>query len=294
MKILYSISLITLAILSLLLGWNMGVRSRVEPDLFASPAKLVEENQKPSLILNTPSVPAVPPITLNIETDTHLKEFRSQAIKLHNQFPDIFLISGSHEEKKVALTFDDGPDEKTTPAIMEILNEFGIKATFFVTGQNAQKYPNVIQSLYNSGHQIANHSWSHARPLSLDTDELLREINDTNKTLHDILGTPAVNLRYFRPPYGLLTSEQLKVLKNLEYIAVCWSIDSMDWYTSSSEEIEKCVVDSVHPGAIVLLHSAGGENGRVNTIKALPEIITELSRQGYEFVTVDELLEQGN
>ena len=299
MKILYNIAFAFLAICAFVLGLNMGVHSHIETkpfesEPFISPEELTVENNISSNSPDSFCVPVVPAINLDTETDFHLQQFRSRARKLNRDFPDAFFISGSHEEKKIALTFDDGPDRKATLKIIDILNEFGIKATFFIIGENAYKYPSIVKSLYDNGHQVANHSWSHNRPLSMDAEELLKEIDKTNAILNDILNFTDDYFHFFRPPYGLLTTEQLNVLKKHGHTAVCWSIDSMDWYTSSAEDIEKCVVKSAHPGAIVLLHSAGGKDQRSSTIEALPGIIKELSKQGYKFVTIEELLGRDN
>ena len=317
MKIFYNIIIVFLLILCFLIGRNTGINSQNKTEFHKSesptPSPESEEENGTSNLLSSvelynnsnnssnmklsnilpygiPTVPVTPSIPLDTETESHLEQFRSQARELNKTSPDAFFISGTHEEKKVALTFDDGPDKHTTPIIMKILNEFDIKATFFVVGQNAEKYPYIIQSLFDSGHQIANHSWSHKRPLSMNVEKLIDEIDKTNAILADILDIPDDTFIYFRPPYGLVTYEQLDALKEHGYKAICWSIDSMDWYTSSAENIKKCVVELAHPGAIILMHSAGGKDQRASTIKALPGIIEELSKQGYEFVTIDELL----
>lgn len=298
MKLFYNIAAIFLFILCFLIGLNIAAHSQNKTELPTPSTDSIEyknvELNNNVLPYEIPSVPVEPPISLDIETKSHLEQFRFQARKLNKALPDSFFISGAYEKKKVALTFDDGPDKHTTPAIMKILDDFGIKATFFVVGQNAKKHPSIIQSLYDSGHQVANHSWSHKRPLSIAIEELLDEISKTNSILADILNLPDDTFSYFRPPYGLVTSEQLDILKEYGYKAICWSIDSMDWYSLSAEEIKKCVVESVHPGAIILMHSAGGKDQRINTIKALPGIIVELSKQGYEFVTIEQLLEENN
>jgi peptidoglycan/xylan/chitin deacetylase (PgdA/CDA1 family) len=159
-------------------------------------------------------------------------------------------------------------------------------ATFFVIGENAQKYPEVVQRIVKSGHQLANHSWSHKRPTSITVYDLIDEVNKTQKVIEEKYACT----KFFRPPYGLVTSEQMQQLKLDGYKVIVWSVDSMDWYTTSPQQIQKCVLDKVHPGAIILMHSAGGYHNRQATIQALPNIISELKKRGYQFVTLDQIL----
>jgi multiple sugar transport system permease protein len=186
----------------------------------------------------------------------------------------------------VALTFDDGPDPHITPKILDILEEYSITAAFFAIGENVQKYPEVVKRIVNSGHQLANHSWSHQRPTSIAASDLMDDVKKTQKILEE----QYTCTRLFRPPYGLVTPEQMQQLTLHGYKAVIWSVDSMDWYTTNALEIQKCVLDKVHPGAIILMHCAGNQRNRQATIQALPGIIQDLKKRGYMFVTPDEIL----
>jgi peptidoglycan/xylan/chitin deacetylase (PgdA/CDA1 family) len=96
--------------------------------------------------------------------------------------------------------------------------------------------------------------------------------------------------KLYRPPFGLVTQEQMAVLDKHGYTVVAWSVDSMDWYFDNPEDIARCVIEAIHPGAIILLHSAGGKDNRTATIEALPVIIENLKSQGYKLVTVNELI----
>lgn len=216
------------------------------------------------------------------------EKYFKQGRPLQREFPDSFIMDFPTNRKVISLTFDDGPDNKSTPQVLDILKRFGVPATFFVIGKNLEPHKRVVERMVDEGHQVANHSWSHLRPTKLKGEDFLSEILPANKVLEDFidLSQPL----YYRPPYGLLTSAQVEEIRNKGYIVISWSIDSLDWTNSKPEEIRDKVINSAKPGAIVLMHSAGGKDGRRNTIKALPEIIENLTGQGYKFLTIRELL----
>ncbi|NLX70692.1 MAG: polysaccharide deacetylase family protein [Clostridiales bacterium] len=229
---------------------------------------------------------AEPPINIDRNMHLHLEEFRNKVKELCNAYPHSIYSCLPASDNRIALTFDDGPDPHITPLVLDILEEYNTVATFFVIGENAQKYPEVVQRIVKSGHQLANHSWSHKRPTSITVYDLIDEVNKTQKVIEEKYACT----KFFRPPYGLVTSEQMQQLKLDGYKVIVWSVDSMDWYTTSPQQIQKCVLDKVHPGAIILMHSAGGYHNRQATIQALPNIISELKKRGYQFVTLDQIL----
>ncbi len=214
--------------------------------------------------------------------------YYEKAKVLQKEFPDTFIMNCHTTEKRIALTFDDGPDDKTTPKILDILNQYKVKATFFVVGQNIQRFSQVVERIVDEGHQVANHSWSHIRPTDLTDDLFESEVTLAKKALQD--HADSSDVFYYRPPYGLLTHDQISWIRNKGALVISWSIDSLDWTGADAKQIRNKVVDSVHPGAIILMHSAGGKDNRSNTVIALPEIIKNLTEQGYEFTTVEELL----
>jgi peptidoglycan/xylan/chitin deacetylase (PgdA/CDA1 family) len=226
------------------------------------------------------------PIPLGTEMDTHLREFRIQAQTLQSKFPDSFIISGLSAEKLAALTFDDGPDGESTEKIASILDSYGVPGTFFFVGQHISRYERAYNAVLLSSHEIGNHSWSHLRPTELSIYELLNEVDLCQAALN--AGEQGKKL--YRPPFGLVTQEQMAVLDKHGYTVVAWSVDSMDWYFDNPEDIARCVIEAIHPGAIILLHSAGGKDNRTATIEALPVIIENLKSQGYKLVTVNELI----
>lgn len=193
------------------------------------------------------------------------------------------------KEKAVALTFDDGPHPKHTAEILDILSNYNAKATFFVVGENAEKNTDLILRQYNEGHEIANHTYTH--PLKTTPAKLEIELKQTDELIFSITGThPAL----FRPVEGQYTDQMIQSVVKKGYQVVMWSWhqDTEDWKNPGVHRIEKTVLKGVKPGNIILFHDGGGN--RRQTVEALEKIIPELKKQGYEFVTVSELIKMKN
>jgi len=259
------------------------------PAADSDPAEIIEhpsiesmEQQAESLRIEVKEVP----IPLEADIDMHLRDFRRQAKTLQSEFPDSFIISNPTAGKLAALTFDDGPDRETTGKIVEVLDGYGIPGTFFFIGRQISKFEQVFEAVHSSGHGTGNHSWSHLRPTDLTIHSLLDEV----ETAQAVLDDKTDMIKLYRPPYGLVTREQMALLAESGYTVVAWSVDSMDWYFDNPDDIAKCVIEAIHPGAIILMHSAGGKDNRNATVMALPKIIENLKAQGYKFVTVNELM----
>ena len=190
------------------------------------------------------------------------------------------------EEKVIALTFDDGPHEKYTPQVLDLLERYEAKATFFVIGENAEKYPDLILRMGEEGHEIANHTYSH--PLHVTPSELREELKKTNDIIQGITGTYPV---FYRPVAGAYNDKIINTAIEEGYRVVLWSwhLDTQDWKTPGVKKIVNKVLKGASPGDIVLFHDAGGN--RTQTVKALKEILVALKAQGYRFVTVSELAE---
>ena len=191
------------------------------------------------------------------------------------------------DEKVIALTFDDGPSAKYTEEILDILDENGAKATFFVIGENAENYPELIDAELSRGHEIGCHTFSHKHMSSLCEGELEEEIKSTEIVLNEHSG---YTLKLFRPPEGVLTKENIKIISDMGYDMILWSIDTRDWEHKSKENIVENVMKNVECGSIVLFHDFIGNNS--NTPAALRELLPKLKAEGYEFVTVSELISQ--
>jgi peptidoglycan-N-acetylglucosamine deacetylase len=188
-------------------------------------------------------------------------------------------------QKVVALTFDDGPWEKATPQILEILKKNRIKATFFWIGKHLLLYPEVARQVLNDGHVVGNHTWSH---LYTDVDPAIaaREIDNTSALMSKLVG---VKSNLFRPPGGRLKNGLVEYATKRKYLITLWSIDPRDSHLPiKAEQIVEAVLKEIQPGGVILLHDGGGD--RSATIKALPLLISQLRAKGYKFVTVPELL----
>ncbi|MFC4597780.1 N-acetylmuramoyl-L-alanine amidase [Cohnella hongkongensis] len=206
----------------------------------------------------------------------------------HRQGGNKILFNGSSREgKRVALTFDDGPDQTVTPQILDILKDNDIKATFFLLGNRVQAHPDMARRIAEEGHAIGNHSWAHPKFDDISMEEALEEIENTQRVLEDTIG---YRPNLFRPPYGALQQDKLDRIAEMNLAVVNWTVDTMDWSGVSTEEIMERVREQIYPGGIVLQHSAGGKNGLENTVEALEQIISELRAEGYSFMTVSELL----
>lgn len=193
---------------------------------------------------------------------------------------------GQTDKKRIALTFDDGPSRRNTEEILSILKEFDIQATFFVIGENAAKDPDRIKMIYEAGHEIGNHTYTHAYISKISKEALEEEIAKTEEILIEITGEKP---KVFRPPGGYYNDASLEVLEKKGYQNVLWSLDTRDWSMPKSETIAAKVEETATGGDIILFHDL--EDKRLPTPAALRRILPYLKENGYEFVTVSELLE---
>lgn len=181
--------------------------------------------------------------------------------------------------KKIALTFDDGPHPYYTQQLLKGLRERNVKATFFITGQNAEAYPEIVKEIYEDGHLIGNHTYSHLQFSSNNAENFKQEIIKTNEVIKEVTGEDTI---YIRPPYGSWNKE---FEKELNMFPVLWTIDPLDWCSSNVSCIVSTVCAKARENDIILMHDQ-----YKTTVTAALKIVDELMEEGYEFVTVDELL----
>ncbi|WP_425059664.1 hypothetical protein SCACP_02610 [Sporomusa carbonis] len=193
-------------------------------------------------------------------------------------------------QKLVALTFDDGPHPPYTNQILDILKERQIPATFFVIGQNAAKYPDLVRRIAAEGHQLGNHTYNHIDLLKADRQAIISEIDTTNRVIAGIIGyAPHV----VRPPHGFRDAVVMDAMAEYNMKVVEWSVSSRDWVNPGVDIIVGRTLGKVKNGSIILLHDGDGVAGaasRAQTAEAARQIIDKLLAQGYKFVTVDEIL----
>ena len=220
--------------------------------------------------------------SLKPETNTELLTF---SIPIQFQGKTLFQVKLNNQEKLIALTFDDGPWQKTTLQVLDILKKNNINATFFWVGAALEKNPQIAQQVVADGNAIGNHTWHHWYH-HLDEKTAAKEIEDTAQLMYKTTG---VKTSLFRPPGGFLKNGVAAYAKQQNYAVVMWSVSSADtdWKAQPSAFV-KNVLKGAKPGSIVLMHDGGGEHTK--TVKALPEIISGLRQMGYRFVTVPELL----
>lgn len=192
----------------------------------------------------------------------------------------------STTQKLMALTFDDGADGESIPAVLQILKNNNVKATFFVTGKAAENHPQWIADIYSAGHELGNHSYSHPDFTKLSASQIASELQQADNAVLKITGKSTKP--YFRPSYGYYNSTMLTVVGSAGYLkTIHWTVDTIDWRGDSVADITARVMNKAVNGAIVLMHVGAGA---VNTPAALPGIITNLKSQGYKLVTMTELL----
>lgn len=193
----------------------------------------------------------------------------------------------SNENMKIALTFDDGPHPGRTPEILNVLNKFNVKATFFLIGQNIEYYPETFKKIISEGHEIGNHTFSH-KPLNKCSDDTLKtEIESFDKVVSEF---NCKKTSIIRPPGGLYNDALKKYATENDYSIVLWSIDTMDWSHKSVDDIVDNILLNTNSGDIILMHDF--ISGQSSTPKALEIVIPILLERGFEFVTVSELIKK--
>lgn len=187
--------------------------------------------------------------------------------------------TGGDGTKRIALTFDDGPHPRYTEKLLDGLKERGVHATFFVTGANAEKYPEIVKRMQEEGHLIGNHTYHHVQLTAANGEQFRKEIISTNEAIREITGE---DTEYIRPPYGAWNK---RYEEELNMFPVLWTIDPRDWCSDDASCIVRNTIGRVKENDIILMHDQ-----YQSSIAAALEIVDELQEEGYEFVTVDELL----
>lgn len=215
--------------------------------------------------------------------------YYSYYLKIHHEIviqKESYNINNTNyfkDKKLVALTFDDGPNSKTTKKLLAELKKRQAKVSFFMLGEKATCEPDLVRSIYNEGHSIGSHTYSHKNLNTLTDQEIKDEINKTNELIRSITGS---EVKYLRPPYGLFKEETLAT-SNMTFIL--WNVDTEDWKYKNSKRLTQYLVDHIEDGDIVLLHDI-----YESTITGVLDAIDILKPLNYEFVSIDELAKYKN
>lgn len=194
----------------------------------------------------------------------------------------IFLPVRAAGPKYVALTFDDGPSGKYTRSLLDGLALRGVKATFLLCGYRMEQYPELTQRIFDEGHEIGHHGFSHTTMQNMSRKNIGQELIDSEKLLPE-----GCNPVFFRPPGGIVTDGVRQVADVRQLAILSWSVDPKDWATTSVGNIETAVFQHVKDGDIILLHDMS-----ISSVQAALDIIDVLQSRGYQFLTVSELAKQ--
>ena len=183
--------------------------------------------------------------------------------------------------KKVALTFDDGPDPKVTTQILETLKKYDAKATFFMLGSRVEYYPDIAKNVKDAGHELGNHTWNHPDLTKAGIEKIRNEINRTNSIIEEVTGKQATA---FRPPYGAVNAT---VRNQTDLPVVLWDVDTLDWKHRNPNQLLTKVQEMTKDGSIILMHDI-----HQATADGLDAVLAYLQSEGYEFLTVSEMEQQ--
>ena len=249
-----------------------------------TPARVLAADDLSNLQLDAPDVPVY---------DAHtLAERRQEGLAV-----TLPALTPYHEGKVAYLTFDDGPDDKNTPAVLDVLKEAGVKATFYVTGAQAEAHPDVLRRIYAEGHAIGNHSYDHRyEKLYPSVDGFFREMERTDEVIYGILGVRPLILRAPGGRIGHFTAAYAPALQTHGYVEHDWNVSSADaapGHPTAQDFIDNITGETEGEAtahtAIILMHSSEGHE---ETVKALPEIIRVLREKGYAFGVVTPMTPQ--
>ncbi len=188
------------------------------------------------------------------------------------------------EKPVIALTFDDGPSRQITPQIVEVLEEYGAKATFCVVGNRLQKNMDIGELIFESGSELIGHSWDHSYLTKLGTSSVEKQLLDTSALIEEITGAVPV---FHRPPYGAVNSRVRNVSEGLGMSLLMWSVDPKDWKTRDAEITYEHILENVTEGCIILCHDL-----YESTLELVKMLVPELLDRGYRFVTISELFSE--
>ncbi len=225
-------------------------------------------------------------VSINIKGKSwdNMLESRKKQVDLAKKYPNSVFTNGITTKKQIALTYDYGPDPGLTDRLQNILKNKNVKATFFLLGEKVKANPKIVKRIFDEGHLPMNHTYSHKELTKLSLDKAKKEVLDTENLIANLTGKKP---NIIRPPYGDINSKLIDDYFDKEnYKIALWSIDTLDWSQKEATNIVKNVEDNVRNGDVILMHTSATDE----TLKATETIIDDLRAKGYEFVTIDKIL----
>ena len=198
----------------------------------------------------------------------------------------IYNVEKAEDDKIISISFDAAWGNEDTDDLISILDKYGVKTTFFVVGEWAEKYPESVKQLSDAGHEVMNHSDTHPHMPKLSVEDIKKEISNCDDKIEKVTGKRPF---LFRPPYGDYDNKTVQALRELGHYTIQWDVDSLDWKDLSANEMYSRVIPRIKPGSIVLFHNAAK-----NTPEALPRILEKLQEDGYRIVPISELIMREN
>lgn len=200
-------------------------------------------------------------------------------------FLKAFTSKNHIKTKKIAITFDDGPNPEYTPKVLELLKHFNAKASFFCIGRHVKKHPELLKRMHSDGHDIGNHSYTHSNTIDFkSTEGWLIELKDTDQAIFNVIGK---NPKIFRPPFGVTTPNLAKAIKVTGHEVIGWNIRPFDMALKNRKTILKRVLKPLTPGAVILLHD---RHEHIEFV--LEQLLQFLKKNDYEIVTINDLINE--
>lgn len=223
-------------------------------------------------------------VVLTYNNSDTLKEVVADNISVVEFERELPIYCVETDEKVVSLSFDAAWGNEDTQTILDILDEYDVRVTFFMTGGWVEAYPDDVKAIYEAGHDLGNHSENHKNMSQLSTSECADELNSVTEKVENLTG---YTMELFRPPYGDYDNDVITTAAECGYYTIQWDVDSLDWKNYGVDSIITTVLnhDNLQDGSIILMH-----NGGKYTAEALPSVIEGLQEMGYDIVPISELI----
>ncbi len=193
--------------------------------------------------------------------------------------------SGKQNERKIALTFDDGPHPVYTPLVLDFLKKHQIKASFFLIGKNVKSYPYLLERIIKEGHTVGNHSFSHSKTIDFKSKNgWLKELEETDLEIQKFIGKKP---KFFRPPFGVTTPHLASAINHTKHVVIGWNLRSFDTSQKDPQAVSEKIIQNVKPGTTLLLHDC-----HERILPILEQILPQLENKNFTFVTVNELIDE--